>query len=191
MDRLRPLLLALVAACGGASPRPAPATTPASTAPAQASAQPVAAAPAPAVAAVASHGVALSVPDGWSTSAGDGWALARAPGGVAGYFLYGVDDPSGEGPDMLHRAEKELALRLPVGLGKVTTFASGIRLAVLAEETTGADGAAVTALTLVGGCPLHHPRGAIGVFAFWRKDADPAVVRTLTTTIDGIAVTRP
>lgn len=117
---------------------------------------------------------------------GEQWVLARDPGGLAGFLLYGVDDP-GKGPEMLHLAETEFAVQMPASLGKLTQFPSGIRMMVVTEDRPGADGAPLRTAWLTGASPRLHPKGAAGVLAFWRVDASAEQLQTVQAALDSLA----
>ena len=74
---------------------------------------------------------------------------------------------------LMFLAEKEFAVQMPVSLGKLTQFPSGIRMMVVTEDRPGADGAPLRTAWLTGASPRLHPKGAAGVLAFWRVDVKP------------------
>lgn len=143
-------------------------------------------APDPGEAQLPDHGVAMRVPEGWATKRGKNWVLVREPTNAAGYLLYGVMDIANEAPEMLHLAEKEFDASMPIGVGKVTEFGGGVRLAIVGAEVTRSDGTPLFAAMMTGGSPRHHPKGAIGIFAFWRSDSTPEQLKLIQDTLNSI-----
>lgn len=148
-------------------------------------AEPVAAEPvAPTQAIVKTHAIAMTVPAGWTVTSGEDWAIARDPAGTAGFLLYGWDDAA-RSPEHLHRAEAEFAATMPIGLGKIATFASGLRMSMTLGDAVRQDGVAVKTLMMAGGSP--SGKGGIGAFAFWRADATQAQLAVLQAALDSVA----
>lgn len=159
---------------------PAPAAGP----PTAATTPAASAASAPARAQIPAHRVSMAIPSGWSQHGEDGWVVVRDPAGTAGFMLFAWDDAS-RSPELLHRAEAEFAAEMPIGVGKLVTFASGLRTMMTLGETTRADGVAVKTLMMSGGSPLG--RGGIGAFAFWRADCTAEQLGVLQAALDSLA----
>ena len=165
-----------------------PAVVPGASEPAPATAPATAPAPAPAQAIVRSHAIAMTVPEGWTVTSGEDWAIARDPAGAAGFLLYGWDDPS-KAPEHLHRAEAEFKATMPIGVGKVATFASGLRMAMTLGDAVREDGVAVKTLMMAGGTT--SGKGGIGAFAFWRADLTEERLTVLQAALDSVAPIDP
>lgn len=182
------LLLLLVGLACASKSKSTQSTAP-TTAPSTAAPAPVEPTPAPSAQPTElldDHGVAITVPAGWSTKRGPGWVMLRAPDDSAGVLLYGVKDIGAESAAMLHLAEDEFHVTMPLPSGPVTQFGGGLRMVTASGPATREDGTPVAALSLAGGSPRMHPKGAVGAFAFWRQDSTPAQLQIVQEAVNSM-----